>query len=215
MMIRFVFICLFVVALMHANCVTEEPTRLTEEPTRLIAKINQGNAKVTVSCKLEHKHWTIGQPLSFTAEVENRGETDVHVFDPMHDMIMTAKMTSMRVTRLELLDRNKRLIGDLFAREGGSDLPRHKKHWLAMPPNGICQSKIRCHHAGYVPRTRFIKGREIPPDTYYLRLVVMDSFFLSNYQKDPKSQKRLAESELIRIELLPTTEPSLVLLKGQ
>lgn len=194
MKIRSVIVCVLFLSWFQVHC-------SADESTNLVAKVQQADANVTVSCKLDNKYWIIGEPLSVTAEVENRGSKEVRVFDPMHDMLLWAKMITMRVTRLEMLDENKRLIGDLFAREGGSDLPRLEKFWLVLPPNGICQSKIRCHHAGYVPRTRFINGRELPPGTYYLRLVVTNGFLLSNYRKDPNCKDRLAESELVKIEL--------------
>lgn len=172
------------------------------DKTRLAVEVLQDDADVSVCCELDTKRLVIGQPLRFRVTIQNCGKEEVRVFDPMHDLHLTAKMISMRVTRLEILDEGKELIGDLFAKEGGSDFPRLERFWISLPPDGLCESEIRCYHVGYVPRTHFIKNRELSPGTYYLRLVVTSDFLLSNFRKDPASPKRLVESDLLKIELV-------------
>ena len=128
----------------------------------------------------------------------------MNVFDPTHNFV---GFTPQHTTQLEILNQKMQLIGDLLAFEGGSALPILEQSFHKLPANGICQNQVHCHGAGYVPQTRFIKGRELPPGFYYLRVVVMSSFFLSEHQNDPTNKRRIAESKPVRIELLARSEP--------
>lgn len=165
----------------------------------VVADVRQEDAHLRVSCKLDHGSWEIGEKIIATLSVENTSEADVRVFDPLGRL--RGKVGSMEVVQLELLDQNRKRIGNLFATEGGSAIPPSDTFWVLLRENGICRSQIGCYSAGYVPRTRFSKGRELPPGNYFLRLVVTKNFLLSNFGNDPGNTDRLAESKAVPIEL--------------
>ncbi|QDT07711.1 hypothetical protein K227x_61390 [Rubripirellula lacrimiformis] len=171
----------------------------SEDAMSVVADVCQDDAQVRVSCKLDHGSWRIGEKITATLSIENKGEAGVRVFDPLGRG--RGKVGGMEVVQLELLDQNRQRIGNLFATEGGSAIPPSDGFWILLPKYGICRSQIRCYGAGYVPRTRFSKGRELPPGNYFLRLVVMKKFLLSNYENDRGNNDRLAESKIMPIKL--------------
>ena len=166
------------------------------------AEIRHGPGNVIISCQVKDTRWIIGQELSFVTQVENHSESDVNVFDPFYDLMTK---TSQHTTQLEILDHKFRRIGDMFAWDGGAEVVLWPEFWHVLPNGALLQSRLCCYHAGYVPRTEFIKGHELAPGVYYLRLVIMGNFFWEDYKADSSNKKRIAESKPIRIELITPT----------
>ena len=170
-----------------------------ETPSVITAKVPHAESHIKVSVEIPNRRWAIGQELVVVVRVENCSSSTAKIFDPLHDLL---RMTSEHSTRLEILDARMQRIGDLVAWEGGSNAPLHPSFWVDVPADSVYQNELELHYAGYVPRTKFIKGEELPSGVYYLRLVVTDSFLLTDVPANHQNQRQLAVSEAMRVELV-------------
>jgi hypothetical protein len=115
-----------------------KPVRLTVTDGQPQAQRSQPKSEFSVELRPEHIRGARGEQREIEVRLSNRSKTDIEVYNPfLHPLLWTK-----RAIRLNVMDNNRRIIGDVLYRWQGSSIAPSELDWVHLPPGAFATRTV-------------------------------------------------------------------------